>query len=215
MKYLAINTAGAVTEVAAVNGKTLFYERDEEQKKASERLFVMIESALTRAEITLKELDFIAVCVGPGSFTGIRIGVSAARAFCHAHNLGAAPFTSDSRLAYNVKVESGARIITASDAGNSLFYVSQFNSDFVGLSPPECVNADVLKVRIEATPAPFVTVLAKGLGVDIPNAVIEKDGFEALRAAAEGAFKRNGVMDFNAVEPLYVRIPQAEADMKT
>jgi tRNA threonylcarbamoyladenosine biosynthesis protein TsaB len=69
------------------NGKVLaLKESTEEQYSHAENLTVFIQDVCTQAKIKLQEVDAIAVSQGPGSFTGLRIGVSTAKGLCYALN---------------------------------------------------------------------------------------------------------------------------------
>ena len=84
MLLLAIDTAGPVCAVAlarAADGGPEILTRIEERigRGHAERLMPMIEEALTCAQKSFDDLDRIGVTIGPGSFTGVRVGVAAAR----------------------------------------------------------------------------------------------------------------------------------------
>jgi tRNA threonylcarbamoyl adenosine modification protein YeaZ len=77
---LAFDTSAAHCAVALYLGGEIVSEHIEPMTKGqAERLFPLCEEVLSAAGITWTELDAIGVCVGPGNFTGVRVGVSAAR----------------------------------------------------------------------------------------------------------------------------------------
>lgn len=80
MKYLTIDTTTKVTALAlAENGLLVGESFLHTAKTHSERLIPMLDQLLNAADWTLKDLDFIGVVRGPGSFTGIRIGIATAQ----------------------------------------------------------------------------------------------------------------------------------------
>ncbi|MEK9676879.1 MAG: tRNA (adenosine(37)-N6)-threonylcarbamoyltransferase complex dimerization subunit type 1 TsaB [Rhodospirillaceae bacterium] len=80
MKLLAIDTAGAVCAVAVrTGGETMALESEAMDRGQAEELMPMIGRVMTAAGWGFSDLDQIAVTVGPGSFTGLRIGLAAAR----------------------------------------------------------------------------------------------------------------------------------------
>ena len=82
---LNIETSLGGCSVALAKGEELLAQVVEAEKnKASERLHNMIEEVCQMADISKKALDAVAVCGGPGSYTGLRIGVSAAKGICYA-----------------------------------------------------------------------------------------------------------------------------------
>ncbi|MDH3667239.1 MAG: tRNA (adenosine(37)-N6)-threonylcarbamoyltransferase complex dimerization subunit type 1 TsaB [Paracoccaceae bacterium] len=76
---LAIDTSAAQCAVALLGGGVLVQRRAAMERGHAEHLFPMIEDALAEAGAVYGDLTRIAVCTGPGSFTGVRIGVAAAR----------------------------------------------------------------------------------------------------------------------------------------
>ena len=92
MKILAVDTTGATASVAVQDtdkGKNskIFCETSGEEMNHLQALFPMTEKVLSDAGISKNELEMIAVSIGPGSFTGIRIGMAAARTMAQALDL--------------------------------------------------------------------------------------------------------------------------------
>ncbi len=89
----------------------------------SVRLFPEIERVLTGAALPLSDCDFLACVVGPGSFTGIRIGISAVKGLCFGAEKKALPVTSFDAIAYAV---GGEDKIAAVDAGHGYLYAKGY-----------------------------------------------------------------------------------------
>lgn len=89
MKILHLETSSKNCSVAISDGEKLLClcEETSENYKQSENLHTFVKWALEGAEIELKNLDAVAVGMGPGSYTGLRIGVSAAKGFCFGLNI--------------------------------------------------------------------------------------------------------------------------------
>ena len=85
MKILHIETSSKNCSVAISDGQDLLCVCEEvsENYKQSESLHTFVEWALEGAEISLKDLDAVSLGMGPGSYTGLRIGSSAAKGFCY------------------------------------------------------------------------------------------------------------------------------------
>ena len=81
MRILILDTALEACSVGILDGSRSIERSETVLRGHAERLFGMIESAMAEARLEFADLDRIAVTVGPGSFTGVRIGVSAARGF--------------------------------------------------------------------------------------------------------------------------------------
>ncbi len=190
MNYLAIDTSAASLTVIAKNGETLCVSvLPDGAAQHSVRLMPEIDAALSRARLLLRDCDFIACTVGPGSFTGIRIGISAVKGLCLAAEKPALAVTSFDVLAY---AEGGGRRLALVDAGNGFFYACGYN----------CENAvDFAPARI---PGEEVSALLRG-GY---TAVTEADRGRGLAAAVEAKFREAAPAD--ALKALYLRKSAAE-----
>ncbi|MBE5318822.1 tRNA (adenosine(37)-N6)-threonylcarbamoyltransferase complex dimerization subunit type 1 TsaB [Pedobacter sp. MR2016-19] len=84
-KILQIETATAICSVAlSVNGKTIAFKEEHGQNLHAANLTLFIDEVVRAAGLSYQELDAIAVSKGPGSYTGLRIGVSTAKGLCYA-----------------------------------------------------------------------------------------------------------------------------------
>lgn len=97
---LAIETTGEMCSAAVLLNENVFIELNHLQKHIhSQKLIDMIDIVLAQAKIKLKELKSIAVSMGPGSFTGLRIGVSAAKGLAYGSSLPIIPVKTFEALA--------------------------------------------------------------------------------------------------------------------
>ena len=84
MNILAVDTSGPVAGIAILkDGCVTFEETVVNKLTHSANLMPMIDAALSRTGMTLKDMHRLAVVVGPGSFTGVRIGVSTVKGLSH------------------------------------------------------------------------------------------------------------------------------------
>jgi tRNA threonylcarbamoyladenosine biosynthesis protein TsaB len=128
---LNIETATKNCSVAlAKDGITISYnEIAEEGYSHAERLHVFIEAVLKEAGITYKDLAAIAVSQGPGSYTGLRIGVSAAKGLCFALDIPLIAVDTLQTLASQATISEGL-IVPMIDARRMEVYSAIFNSNF-------------------------------------------------------------------------------------
>lgn len=128
---LNIETATKNCSVAlAQNGVTLFSkELAEEGYSHAEYLHVFIENVIAEAGITFEDLEAIAVSQGPGSYTGLRIGVSAAKGLCFALDLPLIAVDTLQTLARQVKHSEGL-IIPMIDARRMEVYSAVFDVNY-------------------------------------------------------------------------------------
>ena len=112
------------------NGQTiLFKEMAEAGYSHAEKLHVFIEECLKESNITFKDLSAIAVSQGPGSYTGLRIGVSAAKGLCFALDLPLIAVDTLQVLASKLTISEGI-IIPMIDARRMEVYSAIFNFKF-------------------------------------------------------------------------------------
>ena len=88
MKILHLETSSKNCSVAISQGDKILClcEKVSQDYKQSENLHIYIEWALEGAEISLKEIDAVSIGMGPGSYTGLRIGTASAKGFCFGLN---------------------------------------------------------------------------------------------------------------------------------
>lgn len=139
---LNIETATKKCSVSiAKEGKTIVCnEIAEEGYSHAERLHVFIEDSIAAAGITYKDLVAVAVSQGPGSYTGLRIGVSAAKGLCYALGIPLIAVDTLKALAVQVKAESGL-IIPMLDARRMEVYSAVFSVD---LEPKRAIQAEII-----------------------------------------------------------------------
>ncbi len=110
-------------------GETLVLKEDyNDNYSHAERLHVYIDDVLKQAKISLTNLDAIAVSKGPGSYTGLRIGVSAAKGLCYALNKPLISISTLEALVHQINVEDGV-IVPMLDARRMEVYSAVFNSE--------------------------------------------------------------------------------------
>ena len=83
LKILAIDTSGKVASVAVTDGEKLLWEKSVYTKLThSQVILPMVKQALEETGLTYADLDCAAIAKGPGSYTGLRIGVAAVKGMC-------------------------------------------------------------------------------------------------------------------------------------
>lgn len=134
--YLFIDTAEG-TRVLLYYGGEYYY--DENLKNAgSETLMPIIDGLLKKAGIKPSDIDVFGACVGPGSFTGIRIGLTTVKTLCYALNK---PCFGVNNLRLNSYNNNSGKVISVADAGNKVCYVARFDGDSE-LDTATCMTLD-------------------------------------------------------------------------
>ena len=131
MYILNLETSTKNCSVAiAKNGKTVAIRQiAEEGYSHAEFLHEFIEQVLKESEITFDDLQAIAVGKGPGSYTGLRIGISAAKGLCYALEIPLIAVDTLLLMAKNLKIKSGV-IVPMIDARRMEVYTAVFDKDY-------------------------------------------------------------------------------------
>lgn len=138
---LCIETATTNCSVAlGINGECVaIREFDSPKYSHAEQLHDFIQAVLKEAKLTFKDLDAVAVSKGPGSYTGLRIGVSAAKGICFAMDLPLISVPTLHVLAKQLKVSEGELIIPMLDARRMEVYTQVFDGFHTAISETEAL----------------------------------------------------------------------------
>ncbi|MXW91638.1 MAG: tRNA (adenosine(37)-N6)-threonylcarbamoyltransferase complex dimerization subunit type 1 TsaB [Rhodospirillaceae bacterium] len=212
-RLLIFDTSGGACSVAVWSGGGLAAERFEAMAHGqAERLLPMIGEALAAAGIGYGELDAVGVTRGPGAFTGIRIGLAAARGLALALDIPAIGIATFEALA----VRAPAGCVVAIDTRRNDFYCQRFGPDGAARDAPEILPAAGAAARAGAAGVPLVTdsaALAAGVDrepADPPPAPPRAAEFAALVAGRHDSLGESGRTGLPPPRPLYLRPPKAQ-----
>ena len=123
---LCLETATPSCSVALVhNGEVLACEEDPKGQNHSEKITLFIDSVMKKAGISYNQLDAVAVSMGPGSYTGLRIGVSTAKGICYAVSKPLIAVETLEAMAYGIyRVQLCCRFKVRDHGCSMLFCVS-------------------------------------------------------------------------------------------
>ncbi len=198
MKCLAIDTSGAHLTVALILEDKVYSDFTlDTGLKHSISLMPKIEEVLNKAGVSLSEIDLFSAVIGPGSFTGIRIGVSTVKAFSYAFNKKVLPVTSFEVLEYNKPCGKNLAVI---NARHDNYYACGFNGKSVTIEPTFLTKEDVLALKGE------YEVLSNEDGELID---LKCDLLKGLVEAVKDKIKSGGESRESLI-PLYVKKSQAE-----
>lgn len=126
--FLAVDTSSRYLSVAAEkDGKSAQKFIPECAMRHSVILMDTIDAVLCELDLKVSDCDYLVAVTGPGSFTGIRIGISCVKGFALAENKKAVGVTAFEMLAYNIN--SGCDYLVAIDAAHGNFYVCGYDSE--------------------------------------------------------------------------------------
>ena len=163
MKLLAIDTSTERASVALGIGAEVYSDEQGSLRQHAQLLLPMIDGLLKQASIQLNQLDGIVFGCGPGSFTGLRVACSIAKALAYAHDLPLFPVSSLASIAEEVcfsdpNLAPETRVLAILDARMQQVYWANFSRE--GILSPEQVSA-----AEDVCVAPDPLILA-GVGLD-------------------------------------------------
>ena len=130
MKTLSITTSSNICSVSILENNTIIKELSLNNAKThSENLMPLVSQILSETSLSLDEIECIACDIGPGSFTGIRIGISSVKAMAEVKNIKIMPVTSLEALSYNITNLNSTYICSLIDARNDNVYCGLFDKN--------------------------------------------------------------------------------------
>ena len=194
----------------------------------SQTLMPMIESLLQISEHTISDLDAVAVNAGPGSFTGVRIGVSAVKGLAFAEKLPCIPISTLESMAENVAAAPDAVICSLMDARCQQVYTALFEKDIDGnlvrLTADEALTIAEAGEHLSTLERPIVLV---GDGSEmcyrawnetisdlyLAPASVRYQNASATAVLACREYSLGRSISAEDLQPLYLRLPQAEREL--
>lgn len=207
---LETSTKNCSVSVASNGKQVSLVEKASEHYSHGEQLHLFIEEAIRLAHIELQELDAVCVSKGPGSYTGLRIGVSAAKGLCFSLNKPLISIGSLEVLARGSHKDSHT-IIPILDARRMEVYSAIFNSSFTLLRDikAEIIDENSFSTYLNENPSVLI-----GDAVDKCKTVLDHNNFEFIfqypsaKDMCEISFDKYKKSDFEDVayfEPYYLK----------
>jgi tRNA threonylcarbamoyladenosine biosynthesis protein TsaB len=215
-KILCIETATEICSVAiSLNNNLINYREACDQNSHSEKITIFVEEILAESSIKLTEIDAIAISMGPGSYTGLRIGTSTAKGFCFALNIPLIAVSTLQAIAFGAKkynTTTNGLIIPMIDARRMEIYTATYASDLAVVEDVKSVVVDDEYIQTLPSDIPLIFC---GNGVpkctslleQKSNAILTNIGSSA-RYMAELAFEKYNKEQFEDVayfEPFYLK----------
>ncbi|MBD0824852.1 tRNA (adenosine(37)-N6)-threonylcarbamoyltransferase complex dimerization subunit type 1 TsaB [Aestuariibaculum marinum] len=210
---LNIETATTNCSVAlSRDGETIFLKEDNSKNYShAESLHVFIDSVLKEANVHSKDLDAIAISKGPGSYTGLRIGVSAAKGLCFALDKPLVSVPTLQALARQVKITDGV-IVSMLDARRMEVYSAIYDFNYAEVRATE---AQILDENAFAEYLNRGKVYFIGNGVEKtktliqhPNAIFVHEKLPSaneMGVISDAKYKKSDTEDVAYFEPYYLK----------
>ena len=220
MKILAVDTSSKICSVAVLEDRNVLDEINlNDGRTHSENLMPTIQLLLERNDLTLDDIDLIGVTVGPGSFTGIRIGIASVKAMAEVKHIPVATVSSLQSLAKNISKVDGT-IVSLIDARNNNVYGGIYDNRGEGIGDECAESIDTIVDKIKL----FKNITFVGDGAMINKGKIQRAFYgqkvefaedNEQRAANTGiiAYEKylsDSLESADNVIPLYLRKSQAE-----
>ncbi|MBQ7725857.1 MAG: tRNA (adenosine(37)-N6)-threonylcarbamoyltransferase complex dimerization subunit type 1 TsaB [Clostridia bacterium] len=231
MRILALECSAAPASAAVLeDGKVLAFVYSHVKATHSHTLLPMAESALNAAMVSFDGIDALAVSNGPGSFTGIRIGISAVKGLAAPRNLPCVGVSTLLSMAYQL-IGQDAVICAVMDARRQQVYNALFeirNGEICRLCEDRAVSCENLAENVKKVSqngTKRVIIVGDGTSVFVPyvkdlpgvSAACERDRYQnavAVGLAAEKALKNGETVSPAQLLPVYLRLPQAERELR-
>ena len=227
MKILALETsAKAVSCAVAEDGTPIASAWQQTGLTHSRTLMPMVEAMLQNSALALSDMDAIAVAVGPGSFTGLRIGIAAAKGLAWGAEKPCIAVSTLEAMAMPLSHMDGHLILCAMDARRQQIYNALFlaqEGKLVRLRPDRAISLEEVaaEVRDEARP---ITIVGDGAALchnfltnrGIPCALapihLRAQSAVGVGLAAEALAKEGKLLSAQDLSPVYLRLSQAERE---
>lgn len=217
MKILAIDTSSKICSVALLENNNLIDKNELDNGRThSENLMPLLDELLKRNSVDIKEIGLIACSVGPGSFTGIRIGVATIKPIAEVLNIKVASVTSLETLA-KITQESDT-IVSLIDARNNQVYCGIFDKNY---NKKEDYIADDINEVIKHIKK-YNDIICVGDGAELHKDLL-KNEIENIKFSIDNKqsavnvgkvgykkFLENDLYTADTVNPIYLRKSQAE-----
>lgn len=227
MKVLGIDTSTLMTTCGVIDQERLLGEYSLSQDMShSEKLVPMIKEVLDSLDLNVNDIDVFGVSIGPGSFTGLRIGIATVKAFAHLSNKPIVGVSTLEALAYNLPFNN--IIVPMIDARRDRVYTGIYT--WVGQSIKPIMEPCILEVKelLDILNRDYDDVVVNGDGSIFYKDVIMETLKDKVRFATIGQnmckassicelalikYKNNEVDDFYTLAPEYLLETQAQREL--
>ena len=224
MKILAIDSCSNVATAALVEDDVLIAQFSLNDKTThSTKLLPQIEYMMQNAQTEFADIDLFAITVGPGSFTGQRIGVATAKALAHATKKPMVGVSALMAMAYNIKF-TDYLICPIMDARREQVYTASFkwqDDELVTVKEDRAMALDDLLEEIDENVIFFgdgVPVFKEKIAAKLGNkahfapANLMHISGGGVAEAAKSEYKKGKACDYASLVPTYLRLSQAERE---
>ncbi len=227
MKYiLSLDTTSKFSSISISKGeKTQIEYNFTTNDNLSSMLIPTIKFLLETINLDLNDIDVFGIAIGPGSFTGIRVGLSTIKGLLFEKKKPVVPVVTLKALAYK-HIDSNYPIIPVIDAKREEVYIAGYNfsnQSKTEIIPPQLINIKNFKTKL----SPFSNLNFIGTGAEKYRDFIKTNfkkskiktrtffiASEICKISYKEFFNKNFVLDLQDLKPFYLRKPDAEQNYK-
>ena len=217
MRVLAIDTALAACSAAVLDteyGGIVAGESLPMTRGHAEALMPLLKRVMDAASLTFSDIDRIAVTVGPGSFTGLRVGIAAARGIALAADKPAVGVSTLSAYAApHMAADEQFQVVAAIDARHAHVYLQVFSPGGRTLTAPRLAALGEAVQAAAATPSCIVGSAAQAVAAALSRSAAAPIAVDARAAPDIAWVARMGAVvpeDQSPLKPQYLRAPDAQ-----
>ncbi|MCQ2404626.1 MAG: tRNA (adenosine(37)-N6)-threonylcarbamoyltransferase complex dimerization subunit type 1 TsaB [Clostridia bacterium] len=230
MKLLSLETSAVAASCCVTDGNKILSQAAVNAGLTHSRtLMPMVEAVLSSADLTAADIEAVAVAVGPGSFTGIRIGVATAKGLAFPADLPCVAVSTLEAMAYRLSgLPLSGRVCAVMDARCKQVYTATFvieNGALTRETPDEAIAIDDLFARLKEADSPVYLIgdgaaMCYELGKDVlPQltrlpAQLQMQDATGVAAVAARELAAGNTVKSEQLLPTYLRLPQAERELK-
>ncbi len=230
MKILGLESSATSASVSVVeNGKVIALTSSNTGLTHSQTLMPMVGNTLEKADVTINDIDYLAISNGPGSFTGVRIGVSAVKGICDPLNKKCVGVSTLEAIAKPLE-NTGVIAVAVMDARCNQVYTATFDclrDEMKRLTEDEAITIDELTERLK-TQDKQIVLIGDGAnvcyskmkdvleGISIASPAIRYQSASSVALIAEELILKdeNNAVSSDVLVPKYLRLSQAERELK-
>ncbi len=229
MKILGVESSAKSMSAAVLeDGKVVSEDFLNTGLTHSQTLMLAVDNVLKKSKFSINDMDFLAVSEGPGSFTGVRIGVSAIKGMCFTENKKSIGVSTLEVIAKPLE-NTGVLAVSVMDARCMQVYCALFNCDekLKRVTPDEALSIEDLTERLKSENKKIVLI---GDGAEIcfnkmkdviPNISISSENIRYQKASSVALIayeniknNESAAVDSSLLVPKYLRLSQAERELK-
>lgn len=188
---LALDASSCSCSAGLLRGGRVDFECSESPRAAARELLPMVDALLKKAELSVADLDLIAVSAGPGSFTGVRIGLGVAQGLGESAGVEVLAVSSMAHVAYEASLATGKQAISVfMHARESEYYLGTYHLS------PEKNEFRVISEQVVGADSISEACLTENLAIDTGDWVLTGDALQSVLEKGLTTEAGRSVLDF-------------------